>query len=764
MINFLFPDFEDKNIQIKHNTLISYALFLFALSFFTAYSTFNVGSDKTVFIFSTLPSLIIPVLVIIFSRRNFKLVSNLLIGITWASSSVFLLLVHGDNSVNAFLITDLFIISALASLSIRWFIGIIYGFGSILIGCMDLYFESREILNIFHLSPIPTWIYFIGITIMLGTILIVVMTNALSFEKVFKSYNDELNKRISAENLLIKQNLALDEKVKERTQEIIDLNVALTSSNKKLFQTNKELTDLLPQSVFEVDNNGMLRFINKVGYDLFGYTVEDFLAGINILSTISEEDRTKASINFQKALKNDSNQGNKYTAVKKDGTKFPIQIYSGTIFEDEKPVGLRGIIIDITERENAEKALKESEERYRSIIASFVDMIMISDVKGNIIFANEPLRQITGITEDDYSNPNRIPHIHPDDMAYVKDNIRELMSGDALRTNMIENRFIDSKGNLHWFSGISSKISVNGEIMLQTVTRDITEKKKSDEELENHRTKLEFLVKERTEELAAINEELVSTNEEIYNQQKILEAALTDLQNAQKHLVQNEKMASLGILSAGVAHEINNPLNFISGGIQGIETYLNDNLIDHVENLDPLINAINTGVQRAADIVKSLNRFSRQTDSSDEECDLHTIINNCLVMLHNQTKDIIKITKQFTDDSFKIKGNEGKLHQVILNILSNAIQALNGKGTITISTKLNGEFIILNISDNGHGIEKEVLSRIFDPFFTTKEPGKGTGLGLAICYQIIQEFKGNIEILSEKGNGTTALITLPVGL
>ncbi len=764
MLKFLFPDFEDKNIQVKHNTLISYALFLIVLSFFTGYATYNVGPNKVVFFTSTLISLVIPVLVIIFSRRNFRLVSNLVISVTWVSSSVFLLLMQGDNSVNAFLIADLFIISVLASLTIRWYTGIIYGLGSIFIGTIDLSLEKLGILNILHLDPIPTWAYFIGITIMLGTMLIVAMTNALSFEKVFNSYNFELTQRIKAEDLLKKQNLALDEKVNERTREIEELNKILTATNKKLFQSNKELNDLLPQTVFETDINGRLSFINKAGYELFGYTLEDFHSGINVMSTISDEDKEKATENIASTLKEGLNKGNKYTAVKKDGTKFPIQIYSSAILEDKKPIGLRGIIIDITERANAEKALLESEERYKAIVTSFADMIMISDLKGNIVFTNEPLRQITGITTADYSNPNRIPRIHPEDLPYVLGIIREFKSGDALQTITIENRFIDANGNLHWFSGVSSKIIMHGEMMLQTVTRDITEKKKIEEELEKHRNNLELLVNERTEELAAINEELVSTNEELNIQHKELEEALKNLQNAQKHLVQNEKMASLGILSAGVAHEINNPLNFISGGIQGLESYLNEKLIDHQENLRPLIEAVNTGVHRAADIVKSLNRFSRQTDASDEACDLHAIINNCLVMLHNQTKDKISITKQFTDVSFTIKGNEGKLHQVILNILTNAIQAVKGTGSIKISTILKNESVVLQIMDSGHGIEKELLTRIFDPFFTTKEPGKGTGLGLAICYQIIQSFKGSIEIQSETGKGTTAIITLPMEL
>jgi signal transduction histidine kinase/ligand-binding sensor domain-containing protein len=287
--------------------------------------------------------------------------------------------------------------------------------------------------------------------------------------------------------------------------------------------------------------------------------------------------------------------------------------------------------------------------------------------------------------------------------------------------------------------------------------------------MKHRHIQLEKLVASKTaevvrqkEELQALNHELITTNDALSRERIKLEEALLNLRKAQKKLIQSEKLASIGTLAAGVAHEINNPLNFINGGIQGIESFLNENLKKQTEPLLPLIDAIKTGVTRASAIVKSLNRFSRQTESDKERCDLHSIIENCLVVLRHEVNSRTEIRKSFTSEPYSFTGNEGKMHQVILNLLTNAIQAIGDAGTITITTSVHGSQFTIVIQDTGPGIKEDVLTKIFDPFFTTKEPGKGTGLGLFICYQIIQEYNGTIEIMSEAGVGTTASISLPV--
>jgi C4-dicarboxylate-specific signal transduction histidine kinase len=287
-------------------------------------------------------------------------------------------------------------------------------------------------------------------------------------------------------------------------------------------------------------------------------------------------------------------------------------------------------------------------------------------------------------------------------------------------------------------------------------------------ELKMHRENLEGLVTERSKELELANEELTTANEELYQSKNIIEtqnielrSTLDHLQETQTKLVQSEKMASLGVLSAGVAHEINNPLNFINGGYLGLKKILKTSGIESDSNVELCLTSIKTGVERASNIVNALNQFSRSNTATNEKCTAQTIIDNCLTVLSNQYDQKIVIEKQYDDTLLTITGNCGKLHHVFFNILTNAFYALNGEGKIIIATSQSDNKIIVEIKDTGCGISEEHLERVTDPFFTTKDPGEGTGLGLSIAYSIIKEHNGKLEINSELSKGTCVRISFP---
>jgi len=302
---------------------------------------------------------------------------------------------------------------------------------------------------------------------------------------------------------------------------------------------------------------------------------------------------------------------------------------------------------------------------------------------------------------------------------------------------------------------------------------------------------LDSKVRERTEQVTKQKEEIETINEELTRQKNELQKTLDNLKQAQTQLVQSEKMASLGQLVAGIAHEINNPVNFISAGVESLSMNLEEigqvleryNRItannvkeklkeinelkqnieykEAIREINKLIDSIKNGVNRTTEIVKGLRTFSRLDEDVLKTTDIHEGINSTLILLHNKYKNRIEIIKKYKKIPL-IECFPGQVNQVFMNILSNAIDAIEGNGTITICTSLSGENVRISIRDTGNGIQKNLREKIFDPFFTTKEVGKGTGLGLSITQSIIEKHKGKIEVKSEPGNGTEFIILLPV--
>jgi signal transduction histidine kinase len=231
------------------------------------------------------------------------------------------------------------------------------------------------------------------------------------------------------------------------------------------------------------------------------------------------------------------------------------------------------------------------------------------------------------------------------------------------------------------------------------------------------------------------------------------------LQETHLQLVSSEKMASLGKLAAGIAHEINNPL----GGILIYSSLMMEDLPEGDSKRGDLARIVQEA-SRCKDIVKSLLEFARQTEPKMEPTDINRAITDGLFFLENQALfHNIKIIKNLDPFLPFIRGNASQLKQVLINIIVNAAEAMHGNGTFTITSypSPDRKGIILEFADTGEGISEENLTRIFDPFFTTKEVGKGTGLGLATSYGIIEDHGGRISVRSKVGEGTTFTIELP---
>lgn len=304
-----------------------------------------------------------------------------------------------------------------------------------------------------------------------------------------------------------------------------------------------------------------------------------------------------------------------------------------------------------------------------------------------------------------------------------------------------------------------------------------------------------YILKENERLIIKQNENL---EEKVKKRTEELEYTLHNLQNTQTQMVNQEKMASLGQLTAGIAHEINNPINFVSSNISPLKRDINEILevveayrekgeiefseeskselkekekeieFDFViEEINQLLNGMEEGARRTVEIVKGLRLFSRVDEQDVKKVDVHDGLDSTLILLSSSMNGKIKIIKEYGSIPL-VECLPGKINQVFMNIITNAIHALLDNlnhisaPEIILRTRKSDKNVVIEIEDNGPGMPDKVKQRIFEPFFTTKSVGKGTGLGLSIVYTIIENHKGTLEVRSKEGKGTNFIITLPI--
>jgi PAS domain S-box-containing protein len=395
----------------------------------------------------------------------------------------------------------------------------------------------------------------------------------------------------------------------------------------------------------------------------------------------------------------------------------------------------------------------------------------------SVVWSEEVLR-ILGLDPETevFSYCEFFDKVHPEDRHRVQ-NIMEEASATGI-SQAIEYRVIHTDGSIrHIFSKEVYDYNDQGKVVRALgVFMDVSDRKEAELALQNSANALQKQASE-------------------------LEEALTELKRTQTQLIQGEKMSALGQLVAGVAHEINNPVNFIYGNISHARIYANEILqtlemyqkdcpnpspalaqkledaeISFVaEDLPKILDSMQIGAERIREIVKSLRSFSRLDEAEMKAVDIHDGIDSTLMILQNRLKPKsnhpgIIINKQYGNLPM-VECYAGQLNQVFMNIISNALDALDAASEqncveqpqITIQTSVHQDHIEIKISDNGTGIQPELVKRLFDPFFTTKPVGKGTGLGLAISHSIIVEkHNGSLVCHSEVGVGTEFTITIPL--
>ena len=379
---------------------------------------------------------------------------------------------------------------------------------------------------------------------------------------------------------------------------------------------------------------------------------------------------------------------------------------------------------------------QREQQKFVDIVENSLDLIALTQIDGSLLYINKAGRKMIGISAKEEFQSSR-----PWDI-----------SSDTYRHQLVDKiiPYIAEYGNWH------------GEIQLKNqTTQTIIDTDATFFILRDKKTK-------KSISIATIQRDITGKKETENN-----------LKNLQSSLVQSDKMASLGVVSAGIAHEINNPINFVYAGVNTLIELMadlkelalkytdkrsiedNNNIGEIFTDIDILSYNIRDGALRTIEIVKSLKIFARTDADKFQTTNVNSLLNAVLVILKPNMRNIL-LHKEYDPNMKSIACYAGELNQVFMNIISNAIQAMNEKGDLFIRTKYINRYIKIYIKDTGIGMSEEVRKKVFEPFFTTKNVGDGLGLGMSISYSVIQKHNGNIKVKSEIGKGSEFVITLPV--
>ncbi|MBD3855761.1 MAG: PAS domain S-box protein [Acidobacteria bacterium] len=618
----------------------------------------------------------------------------------------------------------------------------------------------------------------------------------------------------------------------ERQVTVSKVRMALRESEAKFRSVMESAID----AIISGDAEGKIRSWNSAATALFGYTEAEVIGKpIDVIIP----DRFREA--HQKGIHRVSSGGPTHAigktvelaAIRKDGSEFPVELSLATWFLDDTRY-YTGIIRDISER-------KQAEQKFRSVTESAIDAIISADHTGCIISWNKAATNILGYTEEEAVGerleliiPDRFHEAHRNGMA------RFAETGDAHAIGKTVELAARMKSGEEVPIELSlSTWTVREERYYTGIIRDIGERKRAEEALRQS----EQALREKTEEMKKKN--------------KVLEETLNQLNEMHNQLIIQEKMASLGKLSAGMAHELNNPaasaqrgaaqlqatfskwqsvqlrmaklklekkqvdrvmeldeiakergrkpadLNAITRSDREtvVESWLQERDIDTAGEVVPalvslgyderdlealatvftgpqfavvvdwlsfkyaiysLVSEIGLGTGRIVELVKALKTYTYMDQAPVQSVDVREGLDNTLIILHNKLKTGVTVVREYTDDLPVIEAYASELNQVWTNIIDNAIDAMDGEGTLIVRARQEDQWVVVEIEDDGPGIPEENQSKIFDPFFTTKGTGEGTGLGLNISRNlVVQKHRGQISVKSEPGS-TCFSVRLPM--
>jgi PAS domain S-box-containing protein len=477
----------------------------------------------------------------------------------------------------------------------------------------------------------------------------------------------------------------------------------------------RRLFDHVGCGVYISSKEGKFLNANQALLDMLGYKSKEEFLEIDIAKDLylRSEDRRK----FQEKIENDGQVVDLEVDFKrKDGTRISVLHTSHARYDSKgKILGYEGLNVDQTQRKQMERELKEAHDFMNNIIQSSPNAIMAADMKGNILIWNRAAEETLGYKAEDTIGRMNITSVYPEGVA------KEIMK-------MMRSPEYGGTGKLRTYPMVY--VRRDGGIVEGNLSAAI--------------------IYDATGKAVASVGIFIDLEERLEMERK--------LRQTQEQLLQSEKLAAMGRLTSQIAHELNNPLYGIMNTLELMKTE-----IPPESKRRKILEMALSETVRLSEMLRKMLSFSKPDEEEKQPTNINIILDEILLLHEKQLRDhSIRISSSLAEDLDMVKASKNQLRQVFLNIISNARDAMPEGGTLSVTTRVEGDNVHVVISDTGMGIRKENFNKIFDSFFTTKDSIKDVGLGLSVCYGFIKDHGGDIKVESEWGSGAAFTIILPM--
>jgi two-component system, cell cycle sensor histidine kinase and response regulator CckA len=528
--------------------------------------------------------------------------------------------------------------------------------------------------------------------------------------------------KAGATDYLLKSNLARIGPAIQAALERARAHVQKTEAEAALAASERRFRSLVQNSsdlVTILAPDGTILYASDSAERIVGYSPGE-LVGSSLLSYLESEDARTLQTLLQTGNGNSNGAGPvEFSLRRADGSPVWLEAVGTNLLNDAT---IRGIVLnarDVSERKRADRALRESEERYRDLFDHASDLVCMAAPDGSLLYVNQAWKDGTGYSEDEISRIALLDVIHPDSRKYYTQVLEQVLRGDRL--DHVELVLVPKAGTPVTVEGNLSCTFKDGEpSVVRGIYRDITERKRVEE-----------------------------------------------------HLRRAERMQAAGKLAGGVAHEVNNMMT----GVIGFSEFLLRSLEEGDARRSDVEEIIKAGT-RAADVTRQLLAFTRQQFLQPQVLDVNAVVGGMEKLLRRSLGEGHVLDLQRSSDTAQLLADRGQLEQVLINLVINARDAMTGHGRVTIETRTAvwdeiyaqrhggvdlplGRYVMLAVSDTGCGMDRDIKAHIFEPFFTTKPVGQGTGLGLSTVYGIVKQSGGYVWVYSEPGQGSVFKIYLP---